>query len=751
MTEPNVVTSRPEPAAEAEAEAEVVGYTVPLAVRPGEDVRVMVSTTADRYRVEVVRLRHGDGSERGPGVRWSPAGFGPEGMLPGRPQESRPGSFGVASVELPPGSLTLHGWVMPTYLPAPHRQVVMRLDNGVGIELDAAGRFTARLPDGSAVAVARPADAWSWYFIALVIDDANGSATLEGREVERPRRREAASLAWRGDVPGASSISIASAAPESHTTGLARTRGFDGRLESPGVVGAALIATELDHLAGGGRLDVEPHARWHFDQEPHLASVPVTGSAGEPLVLYHCPQRLVTGHVDRAGADGELPPGALGAAHFHHDDLEDAGWDADLTFTVPVGTTSSVYAVRLMIDGDEDVVPFFVRPPLADPGADVAVLFPTFSYLAYANERLQQAPRDMVPGDERGLPILPDRGDLVLRRRHDLGLSTYDTHRDGSGCCTSSARRPILNMRPDHHNWQTHAPRALAADLYLVDWLDELEVGFDALDDGLLHDEGVGLLDRYRVLITGAHPEYWSEQMLDAVDQFIEGGGRLMYLSGNGLYWVTSVDPHRPHLIEVRRGHNGTRSWEPRPGELRHATTGEVGGLWRYRGRGPNRIVGVGFAGQGYSPKAAPFLRTPEADDDRASWMFEGVPDGPIGDAGLIMDGAAGDEFDRADVRLGTPPHALVVATSAGLHADTVSVVVEDLLIAHSNVGGQHHPLVRSDVVFFETGTGGAVFSGGSMGWTGCLSQDGYDNSLARLTRNVLERFLDPTPFPDPS
>jgi N,N-dimethylformamidase len=115
------------------------------------------------------------------------------------------------------------------------------------------------------------------------------------------------------------------------------------------------------------------------------------------------------------------------------------------------------------------------------------------------------------------------------------------------------------------------------------------------------------------------------------------------------------------------------------------------------------------------------------------------------------MDGAAGDEFDRADISLGTPPHALVVATSAGLHADSVSVVVEDLLIAHPGVSGKRHPLVRADVVFFETGTGGAVFSGASMGWTSCLSHEGYDNALARLTRNVLERFLDPAPFEAPS
>ena len=41
--------------------------------------------------------------------------------------------------------------------------------------------------------------------------------------------------------------------------------------------------------------------------------------------------------------------------------------------------------------------------------------------------------------------------------------------------------------------------------------------------------EGVDLSGR-RVVITGTHPEYWSEQMLDALEEYLTTGGRLMYL-----------------------------------------------------------------------------------------------------------------------------------------------------------------------------------------------------------------------------
>ena len=57
---------------------------------------------------------------------------------------------------------------------------------------------------------------------------------------------------------------------------------------------------------------------------------------------------------------------------------------------------------------------------------------------------------------------------------------------------------------------------------------------------------------------------------------------------------------------------------------------------------------------------------------------------------------------------------------------------------------------LRADIVFFETGNGGAVFSVGSIAWCGSLSHDGYRNNVSRVTKNVLDRFVDPEPFAMP-
>jgi len=62
-------------------------------------------------------------------------------------------------------------------------------------------------------------------------------------------------------------------------------------------------------------------------------------------------------------------------------------------------------------------------------------------------------------------------------------------------------------------------------------------------------------------------------------------------------------------------------------------------------------------------------------------------------------------------------------------------------------LGGTEAEVIRADMVFFETPSGGAVFSTGSIAWAGSLSHASYDNDVARITTNVLRRFLEETPF----
>jgi N,N-dimethylformamidase len=388
-----------------------------------------------------------------------------------------------------------------------------------------------------------------------------------------------------------------------------------------------------------------------------------------------------------------------------------------------------------------------VRPPRGTSTAKAVYLMPSASYLAYANECMSMdAPlAQLLTGK---LTLLAPQN-LYLDSHREYGQSCYDSHSDGSGICYSSRLRPILNMRPKYGTWIGGVGSGLwqfNADTHIIDWLDQTGIDYDVITDEDLHYEGLSALQGHQVLITSTHPEYSTKQMLDAIEAFKNRGGRVMYLGANGFYWRIAFHGEVPGTMEVRRNEGGIRAWEARTGEYYHSFTGEYGGLWRRNGRAPQTTAGTGFTAQGFDLSSY-YRQKPDAKNPRAAFIMKGIkPDELIGDFGLIGGGAAGLELDRADRLLGTPPNALVLASSEN-HTDIYLVVCEELLINYPGLGGQESELVRADIVFFELASGGAVFSTSSIAWAGSLSHNNYKNNVSRMTLNVLKRFVDPTPF----
>ena len=113
------------------------------------------------------------------------------------------------------------------------------------------------------------------------------------------------------------------------------------------------------------------------------------------------------------------------------------------------------------------------------------------------------------------------------------------------------------------------------ADTHLVDWLEVKGFDVDIITDGDLHTEGPELLERYNVVLTGTHPEYYSWEMLQGMRTYLEQGGRLMYMGGNGFYWIAPIDPTGTY-IELRR-RDGTNAWHAAPGESYHKHYRRVG------------------------------------------------------------------------------------------------------------------------------------------------------------------------------
>ena len=733
---------------------QVVGYADRLSVQPGETIRFMVSSELPTYRADIVRLIHGDQNPKSPGFKEEIVTAAVNKEYPGRHQDLRAGSYAVvsdSSTLRQTGSLTLAAWIAPTTPRKGVQGIITKwsaMDSlGYGLFIDEDGSLALWLgeKDGQIQKIRTgvplrawvPANIWPggnqmanttiWYFVAATFDAGSGRVTLRQEPVPK----------WPGDDTGAvaeQTVSLrsigASDAPllmagyrEWRDTAQQLVGGnFNGKIEAPKLFGRALSSQELDGLRNdGGPSDVV--TAWDFSLDISSRRVSDTGPNHLHGQTVQMPTRGMTGHNWKQETTGfpQARP-QYGAIHFHDDDLDDAGWEVGFEWSVPDDLRSGIYAARLRAGSGEDHVPFFVRPERGTATARIAFLVPTFSYLAYANNR-------------SGVPQL---------------LSLYDKHSDGSGVAYSTRLRPILNMRPKYSSVSVHGltyVHQLPADLHLIDWLEAKQHRYDVITDEDLHWEGAELLAPYKVILTGSHPEYWSTEMLDAMETYLNRGGRLMYMGGNGFYWVTSMDSEGKHTVEVRR-RDGTETWEAAPGEYHHSTTGEFGGLWRFRGRPPQKLVGAGFAAQA-SDRGRPFSRLAASFDPRASWIFEGIgADELIGDfPSLVFEyGAAGLEVDRFDHVLGTPPHALLLATAGGF-SDRYQHVIEEVLQSNSEQSGSISPWVRGDMVYFEYPNGGAAFSVSSIAWCGSLSYDDYDNNVSKLTDNVLRRFASDAPL----
>ncbi|GAA4560595.1 N,N-dimethylformamidase beta subunit family domain-containing protein [Pseudonocardia xishanensis] len=712
----------------------LVGYGDRMSVPAGGEVAFRISTDHPRVRPEIVRLRRGGGPRHGSAPVEEPVSADLPATVPGRVQHTTSGSHAVTAPLSPRSGLGLALWFRPT-LPAAERPLL-----AVGALVLAVSGTGLVLRDGDRVLLALdvPVAERRWAFAAAVLD--GPTARLE---LHRPGLPVAAAEAATGSVTAAGPLWIGS----DGTSGPGLGRTFNGGVARP-VVGVPWSAAVTEALACGADpltlLDPATTSALDLGVDPGGTRVPDRGGLTTGADVHHLPTRGVPGPFwTGTERDFRAAPVEFDALHLHDDDLADAGWDTDLTWAVPADLPSGVYALKITAGTgptvDTDRIPVVVTP--AAPTAPVLVVLPTWTYLAYANWRTYaeyETERLTLYGEDRGI----DERDRWLARHPELGRSLYDVHTDGSGVCYSTRLRPIVNVRPDYYTPTTRGFRHFAQDLLLLDWLDGRGEDYAVVTDDEVEQQGVDLLSRYRVVLTGAHPEYCSAGMLDSYLEYTRTGGRLMYLGGNGFYQVTARHPGVPAALEIRRGHAGVATWVSDPGEEHLSATGEPGGLWRLRGRAPNVLAGVGFTAQGFD-KGSGYRRTAASADPAVSWVFDGVKAGVgdvFGDEGPGLGGAAGDELDRADVALGTPADAVVLASSVG-HSERIALVPEEVDHGYAAPPPGPHPKIHADVVLFHRPGGGAVFSVGSIAWSTAMSHAGGDNDTARVTGNVLDRF----------
>jgi hypothetical protein len=337
-----------------------------------------------------------------------------------------------------------------------------------------------------------------------------------------------------------------------------------------------------------------------------------------------------------------------------------ANWEPSFTLQVGADWRSGMYAASISdSSGAAFDITFIVKKPRA--GAGLAVLASTNTWLAY-------------------------------NAWGGASLYRYDIA-DGLG---KSGVFQVHMQRPNPAASMAGDAGHLAnAEKHVLRWLEQNGVAYDLYADTDLHN-APDLLHRYHTLLINTHSEYWTDAMYTGLENFLDAGGNLIYLSGNGLYWKAEINAQQ---LEVKNDGSG------------HSVSGEAGGRWRDCGRPETKVLGIRFTRAGYKSAYKPYkVLSPN------HWIFDGtgVQKGSlIGRFGLNLGGASGWEIDKIDRR--DKPSGLVHLAK-----------------------GTNRWRCGADMTYFTREGGGSVFSVGSITFGGSLV---VDPVLSQMLRNVLARF----------
>ena len=223
-----------------------------------------------------------------------------------------------------------------------------------------------------------------------------------------------------------------------------------------------------------------------------------------------------------------------------------------------------------------------------------------------------------------------------------------------------------------------------------------------------------------------------------------DGGGRLMYLGGNGFYWRVALHQSEPGAIEIRSAPRAASApGRPSPANITM----------------PSMALMAGYGGE----TAGLRRRSPASVFPRRGSSKAPITGGKIEKLTIPKSAGSFQRHRRRDprrfrplrrrcrrlragprrCRLGTPDNVRILASSEG-HGETFVLVPEEQLTHITNWPNEpEDKLLRADMVYFDVPGGGAVFSTGSITFCGSLPWNDFDNNISTLVGNVLDRFLD--------
>jgi len=460
--------------------------------------------------------------------------------------------------------------------------------------------------------------------------------------------------------------------------------------------------------------------------------------------------------------------GLPGAAHSTPADSYAAGCGWPVALTIPVGDAwpSGFYLIIVGITDEHgrrhEREHFFVVRS-ARPAARAALILTTSTMLAYNDWGGANAYRGL--GDDA-------YAEIATPRQSALRPIARGILRKPEGAARNRhTGRPPLGWIPRHpayewayaNGYSRHHADALWAtyERPFVAWAERHGYQLDYLTQHDLHFEP-GRLDGYDCAVIVGHDEYWTSEMRDAIDAFVDAGGGLARFGANFLWQVRLEDDGATQVCYKSPGadpindtdpRRDTTAWDHpklgRPGAATMGLTG-LGGVYARYGSTTPRSSG------GYTVYRPDHWALEGTDlyygdvfggDDACIVSFEvdgvdytfrkGLPY-PTGEDGapatlqiLAMAPAVMGEADRweGQVPLGAP-EGEVLGLVAGLYDGDPPEYRRQARYGAAMMG------------VFTRGAG-TVFNAGTSEWvSGLIHRDPYTE---RITRNVLHRFIKET------
>ena len=349
---------------------------------------------------------------------------------------------------------------------------------------------------------------------------------------------------------------------------------------------------------------------------------------------------------------------------------------------------------RTTPDGREAKALFVVRP---DAGHEARVLYklPLLTYHAY----------NLIDGDVYDAATARGHWCLYnMPRPHEVPRAvpaTVSVHRPGGG--TGATPYDVTNFDPfDPTPRQTY----VHWDARFVAWLERQGYVVDYCTDVDLHRDGEELLAPYRLLVSSGHDEYWSDEMRDAAEAFVAGGGNAAFFGGNTCWWRV---------------------------EFSDDVTFSRTAFWHEVGRPENELIGVSFRNGGERDRDDHPERVGYRVQHAEHWVYDGtgVRDGDVvgRDEYLIGYECDGVDFDRDRLRSGAPAEPT--------HRDGTPPGFTILAVADLEAHGWGFGNSAATMGLYTRG--GTVFNAATTDWPRVLTA-GTAPAVERITRNVLDR-----------